>query len=137
MEWLLGEIGPERFVSIWPDVRKGFSEDSPLEKTALDAWDALWGVMAAGDSQYPVDPEVARLPRKRREVLKTIVSNPGISIYDLAKRTRRDYSRVLKDVRILAEMGEIESRPDPRSTRKAKQLVAVRSINTRLAGVAV
>jgi len=37
MEWLLGEIGPERFVSIWPDVRKGFSEDSPLEAFAAES----------------------------------------------------------------------------------------------------
>ncbi len=135
MEWLIGEVGPERFISIWPEVRTGFSTDSPFEKTALEAWDAVWGVMAAGDSQYPVIHGVARLPGKRREVLKTVVCNPGISIYELAKRLRRDYSRVLKDVRLLTEMGEIESRPDPRSSRKAKQLLPVRSINTRLAGI--
>lgn len=92
--------------------------------------------MAARDSSYPVSSEVARLPRMRREVLKTVVCNPGISIYELAKRTRRDYSRVLKDVRLLTEMDEIESRPDLRSSRKAKQLLPVRSINARLAGIA-
>lgn len=137
MDWLLGEIGSEKFISIWPEVRKGFSTDSPFETAILVAWDAIWGVMAAGDSQYPVSSRVARLPRMRREVLKTVVCNPGISIYDLAKRTRRDYSRVFKDVRLLTETGEIVSRPDPRSSRKAKQLLPVRSINTRLAGIAV
>ncbi|MEE9613604.1 MAG: hypothetical protein V3W31_01455 [Thermodesulfobacteriota bacterium] len=136
MDWLLKEIGTEKFISIWPEVRKGFSTGSALEKVVLDAWDAIWGVMAAGDSQYPVNPETAHLPRKRREVLKTIVCNPGISVYDLAKRTRRDYSRVLKDVRLLVEMGEVESRLNPLSSRKAKQLLPIRSINTRLAGVA-
>ena len=132
MDWLLREIGDEKFISIWPEVRKGFTANSPFERTVLDAWDALWGVMAAGDSQYPVSLEVARLPGRRREVLKIVVCNPGISIYDLARRTHRDYSRVLKDVRLLAEMGEVESRTDPRSGRKAKQLLPVRSINSRL-----
>ena len=135
MDWLLKEIGEERFISIWPEVRNGFDKDSPLEVTMLDAWDAIWGVKAAGDSQYPVSPEVASLPRMRREVLRTIVSNPGISVYDLAKRLKRDYSRVLKDVRLLAETGEVEIRPDPQSSRKAKRLIPVRSINIALAGI--
>jgi predicted transcriptional regulator len=91
--------------------------------------------MAAGDSQYPISSEVGSLPRMRREALKTIVRNPGISTYDLAKRLKRDYSRVLKDVRFLAEMGEVEVRPDPQSNRKAKRLVPVRSINSALAGI--
>ncbi|MCL0038547.1 hypothetical protein M1N10_06015 [Thermodesulfovibrionales bacterium] len=135
MDWLLEEIGSEKFISIWLEVRKEFSTDSPFETAALDAWDAIWGVIAAGDSQYPVSSEVSRLPRMRREVLKTIVCNPGINVYDLAKRTRRDYSRALKDVRQLAETGEIEIRPDPRSNRKAKQLLPSRSINAILAGM--
>lgn len=135
MDWLLGEIGDEKFISIWPEVRKGFTADSPFENTALDAWDAVWGVMAVGDSQYPVSFEVARLPGRRLEVLKMVVCNPGISIYDLARRTHRNYSRVFKDVQLLVEMGEIESRPDPRSGRKARQLLPVRSINNMLAGI--
>lgn len=73
----------------------------------------------------------------RREVLKTIVCNPGISIYDLAKGLKRDYSRVLKDVRLLTEIGEVEMRLDPQSSRRAKQLLPVRSINAQLAGIAV
>jgi len=136
MDWLLGEIGDENFISIWPEVRKGLDENSPLEASAVDAWDAIWVVMVAGDSQYPVSHEVASLPRMRREVLRTVIRNPGISTYDLAKRLRRDYSRVFKDVRLLAEMGEIEIRPDPQSNRKAKRLIPVRSINAALARVA-
>jgi len=49
----------------------------------------------------------------------------------------RDYSRVLKDVRLLTEMGEIEIRLDPQSSRKAKQLIPARSINAALAGLTV
>ncbi|MCC6543276.1 MAG: MarR family transcriptional regulator, partial [Nitrospirae bacterium] len=67
--------------------------------------------------------------------LKMVVCNPGISIYDLARRTDRNYSRVFKDVQLLVEMGEIESRPDPRSGRKARQLLPVRSINNELIGI--
>ena len=134
MEWLLKEIADEKFISIWPEVRKGFDKNKPLEASSLDAWDAIWGVIATGDSQYPVSADVARLPRMRRAVLKTVVRNPGTSIYDLAKRLRRDYSRVLNDVRLLAEMGEIEIRPDPQSSRKAKRLIPARSINAALAG---
>ena len=137
MDWLLGETGNEKFISIWPEVRKGVSTDSPFETTVRDAWDAIWGVMVTGDSQYPVSSEIARLPRIRREVLKAVVCNPGISMYDLAKRTGRDYSRVYRDVRQLAEMGEIVSRPDPYSRRKANRLLPVRSINAGLAGIAI
>jgi hypothetical protein len=137
MDWLLSEMGDEKFISIWPEVRKGFLTDSPFETAVLDAWDATWGVMVAGDSQYPVSAGIARLPRMRREVLRAVVCNPGISVYDLAKRIGRDYSRVLKDVRQLVEMDEIKSRPDPHSSRKAKQLLPVRSINAGLAGIAI
>lgn len=135
MDFLREEIGDEKFITIWPEVRKGFDKNIPLEASCLDAWDAIWGVIAAGDSQYPISAEVASIPRMRRAVLKTVVRNPGISIYDLAKRLRRDYSRVLNDVRLLTEMGEIEIRPDPQSSRKAKQLIPARSINTALAGL--
>jgi len=132
MEWLLDEIGTERFISIWPEVRKGFSTDSALAKTVLDAWDALWGVKAAGDSQYPIRPGIIQLARKRREVLKAIVSNPGISIYGLAKMTHRNYSRVFKDVRLLAEIDEVELRDDLCSRRKAKQIWPQHSVNIAL-----
>lgn len=134
MGWLREEIGDEKFITIWPEVRKGFDENRPFEAASLDAWDAIWGVIAAGDSQYPVSLEVARLPRMRRKVLIIVVCNPGINIYDLAKKLRRDYRRVLKDVCLLTEMGELETRLDPQSSRKAKQLVPVRSINAALAG---
>lgn len=133
MDWLIKEIGEDRFIHIWPEVRKEFDAKSPLDKASLNAWDALWGMIAAGDYQYPVSSEIAHLPRKRCEVLKVAVCNPGISIYDLAKKTSRNYSRVYKDVQQLIKMGEIEVRPRQGASRKAKQLIPVRSINARLA----
>ncbi len=134
MDWLMKEIGEDKFISIWPEVRNEFGADSPFEMMMRDAWDAIWGVMVAGDSQYPVSPEVAQFPRMRREVLKTVVTNPGISIYNTAKRLNRNYSRVLKDVHYLAGINEIESKNDPDSSRNAKRLVPVRSVNARLVG---
>jgi hypothetical protein len=134
MGWLLTELGDEKFISVWPQVRDEFSRDSPFETMMLDAWDALWGVKVAGDSQYPVSSELAKLPRMRREVLKAVVGNPGISVYALARDLRRDYSRVFKDVRLLIEMKEIQVRPDARSKRKIKQLLPARSVNAALAG---
>jgi hypothetical protein len=137
MDWLLGELGDEKFISVWPQVRQEFSADSPFETAMRDAWDALWGVKVAGDSQYPVRSELAGLPGKRREALKAIVRNPGISVYELARELHRDYSRVFKDVRLLIEMGEIQVRQDVRSNRKIKRLLPARSINTALAGMAI
>ncbi len=135
IDWLLSELGDEKFISVWPQVRGEFSSESPFELTMRDAWDALWGVKVAGDSQYPVSSELAGLPGKRREVLKAVVRNPGISVYALARELGRDYSRVFKDVRLLIEMKEIQARPDARSKRKIKQLLPARSINTALAGI--
>ncbi len=135
IDWLLKEIGEERFISIWPEVRKGLNASSPIETVSLDAWDAVWGVLAAGDSQYPVSPAIAYLPKKRREALQVVVCNPGISIYDLTKKTSRNYSRVYKDIQHLIKMGEIEDRPREGSSRKAKQLIPVHSINTKLSGL--
>lgn len=134
MDWLLGEIGRERFVTIWPEVRNGVGSDSSFGKTVLEAWDTIWGVIAAGDSQYPVSSGVGHLSGKRREVLITVVNNPGINIYTLTRRLQRDYSRVLKDVQLLTAMGEIGSIPDTDSNRKAKQLLSIHSVNTKLAG---
>jgi hypothetical protein len=137
MDWLLGELGDEKFISVWPQVREEFSGDSPFETAMRDAWDAFWGVRVAGDSQYPVRSGLADLPGKRREVLKAIVRNPGISVYALSRALHRDYSRVFKDVRLLIEMGEIQVRQDVRSNRKITRLLPVRSINTALAGIAI
>lgn len=134
LDWLHSELGDEKFITVWPQIRDEFSRDSPFEMTIQRAWDALWGAKAAGDAQYPVSSEVAALPRMRREVLKAVVQNPGISVYALAKELNRDYSRVFKDVSALIEMKEIQAREDMRANRKIKQLLPARSINTVLAG---
>ncbi len=136
MEWLLGELGEKKFISFWPLVREQFSKDSPFEIQIRDAWDALWGVKVAGDSQYPVRTRLADLPEKRREVLQAVVNDPGISIYALTRKLHRDYSRVFKDVRLLVAMDEIQIRHDVRSNRRITRLLPAHSINTALAGFA-
>jgi len=135
VRWLLHEIGEERFVEVWPGIRDEFSMDSSEERTAVNAWDAVWGMIAAGDSQYPVDPDVAMISRKRREILQLIVRNPGISAYSVAKKTGRDYSRIYKDIQTLIEKGMIESRPRVGSIRREMQLIPKRSGNSILAGL--
>lgn len=132
MRWLLHEIGEDRFVKIWPDIRIEFSADSLEEKTAMDAWDAVWGMAAAGDSQYPVLRDVAALSGKRREILRLIVCNPGISAYAVAKKTKRNYSRVYKDIQKIIAEGMAESRPMPGSARRELQIIPKRSGNAEL-----
>src|SRR3989338_143548 len=94
VRWLLHEIGEERFVEVWPAIRDEFSMDSSAERLAVHAWDAVWGMIAAGDSQSPVAPEVAMIPRRRREILHLIGRTPEMSAYPVAKKTGRDYSRI-------------------------------------------
>jgi len=105
-------MGSEWLVRHWPDLREGFSESDPLETQARDVWDALWGAYAVGDSQYPAHlmRTVAHLGKARRRLLREIVVEPGLSVYALAKRLRRDYSRVYKDVRLLETLGLVETR---------------------------
>lgn len=90
-------------------------------------------MIATGDSQYPVDPDVAMMSHKRREILRLVVCNPGISAYSVAKRTERNYSRVYKDIQMLIEKGMVESRPRAGSMRRELQLIPKMSDNARLA----
>lgn len=134
ISWLLREIGEDRFVKIWPSLRDGFDVSSPEERNAKDAWDAVWGIVAAGDSQYPVDAAVGDLSTKRREILKLVINRPGATAYAIAKETGRSYSRVYKDIGMLVEKGVIEARqPLPGSVRKERCIVPKKSINASLA----
>lgn len=134
MSWLLKEIGPDRFIKIWPLIRHEFSEKSSADRKVKDGWDALWGIITVGDSQYPVTLQVSVLSKKRREIMQIIVRTPGISSYEIAKETKRDYSRVYKDISMLKELGIVESIEKKGSVRKMRQLVPVHSVNARLAG---
>src|ERR1039457_259704 len=104
MRWLVDHIGEEKFVKRWPLLR-GSLEDSrdPLSMQRLEAWDAIWGILSVGDSQYPIRKEIVSLGRKKLDLLKTIVTHGVCSTYDLSKISGRNYSRVYKDVRYLVE----------------------------------
>jgi len=134
VRWLLDEIKEEKFIKVWPKIRKMFNGDSAEEKTAVNAWDAVWGMIAACDSQYPIDPNIAMISRKRREILQLVVGHPGISAYLVAKKTGRDYSRIYKDVQILIEKGMVEAIPQEGSIRRAIQLIPKKSCNAVLTG---
>jgi len=134
MRFLLQEVGKDHFVRIWPELHNSLSEDSPEDKRARDAWDALWGMMTVGDSQYPVSSAVSNLSKKRREVMRLIVGNPGTSAYGIAKITGRDYSRVHKDISMLMDMGIVNAIEGKDLIRKRRQLIPVHSVNAVLAG---
>lgn len=134
MSWLLQEIGVKRFINIWPEIRGGFRDDSPSDRAARDGWDAVWGMATVGDSQYPVTTDTAELPRKRREIMRLVVTKPGISAYEIAKTTERDYSRVYKDIQLLVCKGMVKSIKKKDSVRRERQLISARSVNAHLAG---
>jgi hypothetical protein len=104
VRWLVHQLGEVVFVKRWPMLREVLvAERDPLTAQRLEAWDALWGILAVGDSQYPVRQDIAQMGSKKRELLKAIVHHGSVSPYDLARTTGRDYSRIYKDVCSLVE----------------------------------
>jgi len=134
ISWLLHETGVKRFINIWPEIRDEFMDDSPSDRIARDGWDAVWGMATVGDSQYPVTLDTAELPRKRREVMRLVVTKPGISAYEIAKATGRNYSRVYKDIQLLVGKHMIISIKKEDSARRERHLIPARSVNAHLAG---
>ena len=86
-----------------------------------------------GDSQYPVTDKTARLSKCRKDLLKVIAESPGVSIYQLAKQTQRQYSRVHKDVALLVKEGILEVVKNKSEGRQISNVSAVESTNTKLA----
>lgn len=138
LRWVIQEVGKDFIVKRWPSIREViYDQYDPILTQRCEAWDAVWGTLSTGDSQYPVMEEVAILSKKRREVLKEVIANVGISIYDLAKHTNRDYTRVHKDVTLLKEKGLIESRRvSSGENREVASLLPVHSVNRDLAKMA-
>ena len=130
--FLIQEIGEEQFIKMWPKIRSYMSPNNTPEVNAITAWDAIWGVLAVSDSQYPVSEKIAAMGIKRRNLLKTINQEPGISIYTLSKLTKRDYSRVYKDTKELVRQGTLDSKESRENGRKIVHLFATQSSNTKL-----
>ena len=134
MRWLVDQVGEERFVKRWPLLRGSLQDvHDPIAMQRLEAWDALWGILSVGDSQYPIREEIISLGRKKLELLRTIVTHGVCSTYNLAKISGRNYSRVYKDVQYLVEEGLVSSYQGiSRENRRVNILRATFSVNSEL-----
>lgn len=129
---LIHEMGEKQFIKAWPAIRSLFDQQNQQDLKRLKIFDCSWGILAAGDSQYPVSQKVANLSKGQRALLSEVVTWPGISIYALHKRAEREYSRVFKEVKLLVEQQLIEIRKAVQSGRVVSCLFAAESINTKL-----
>ncbi len=138
MRWLFAELGEDMFLRLWPKVRETlfYGDLDAIGCLRRDAWDALWGIHAVGDSQYPLSDglDVIRIGRKRRQVLREAIRDVGVNIYQVSKRLKRDYSRVYKDVKRLEEAGLLRVIQENTARGRVNRLAPIHSINTKLAG---
>ena len=132
MKFILEECEKDRFIRDWPKIRSEFSVDQPLDLKPLETYDAIWGLWCVGDCQYPVSSTVARLSKRRKQIMRLTINEPGISIYNLAKKQSRDYSSVYKDVKYLIDQRLLDATAAKSRGRTIKKIVAPDSINTRL-----
>lgn len=131
---ILQGMGEKGFVAKWPNIRTLiFDAKERGDALRLRLLDAAWSVLVVGDSQYPVTDKTARLSKCRKDLLKVIAESPGISVYQLAKQTQRQYSRVHKDVALLVKEGILEVVKNKSEGRQVSNVSAVESINTKLA----
>jgi hypothetical protein len=133
--WLLDQIGDEGFIRRWPLVRSLLHDSQdPIAMQRLETWDAIWGILSVGDSQYPVIPEIVSLGRKKLGLLRIIVSHGACSTYSLYKISGRDYSRIYKDVQDLVERGLVTVHQKKTAKNRAVNILrAMFSVNSVLA----
>lgn len=110
--------GKKLFIKSWPTWRATGS--SLLSITKLHILDAAWGYMVAGDVSFPVDVRVTKFHPKKLSTLRALVRSEGTdSIYQLAKKTGRNYRRVHDDVRDFVKIGLVKLNEEIRSGRAA------------------
>ncbi len=134
LNFIINEYGQARFIKDWPEIRKDFHDDAPLDQKPLNAFDVIWGLLAVGDSQYPVSSTISNISKKRRDILRQAIEVPGISVYELAKKQKRDYSSVYRDVRYLINKTLIKAIKGFKNGRAQKKICVPDSMNTQLAG---
>lgn len=129
---LIREMGEKEFIKRWPSIRKLFDANNPGEYKRLLLFDAIWGILTTGDSRYPVSEQTASLSKGRLQILREVVRHPGVSIYTLSRKLGRDYSRIFKEVKMLASQKLLEIKKDRIRGRNVSRLFARHSINTEL-----
>src|SRR3989338_6821552 len=92
---LIALIGMRQFIKAWPLLRNT-DEINENKKAILDA---AWGFYTVGDVSFPVSPSVTRFHPKKLGTLSVLARSGGRdTIYQIAKKTGRDYRRVYHDI---------------------------------------
>lgn len=114
---LIELIGIRKFITVWPSLRIT-NELNETKKTILDA---AWGWYVAGDTSFPVYASATRFHPKKLGTLRVLAKSTGRdSIYQIAKKTGRDYRRVHDDIMDFVEDGIAIVATEIRNGRVAK-----------------
>lgn len=114
---LISLIGKRHFIKIWPSLR--MEPDLKADKKAI--LDGVWGFYVVGDVSFPVSVSVTRFHPKKLETLRVLAKTNGQdSIYQIAKKTGRDYRRVHDDIMDFVEDGLAIVDTDIRNGRTLK-----------------
>jgi hypothetical protein len=105
------------FLKRWPQWRR-LGTFNANKRIILDA---VWARDVIGDSSGPVCEAVLKFHPKRQATLRLLASHTDISsIYDLAKRTGRNYRRVHDDVVAYEAAGIVRLVSETRGGRMVK-----------------
>ncbi len=104
-------IGPLVFVAHYPDWRQLLTDENPRTRTKKCILDGLWSWRVCG-TVYMKNPTHGwfTLTKKQKQTFYCISEFGYESIYQVAKRMKRNYRRVYDDVKKLLELGIIQSR---------------------------
>ncbi|MDX8386655.1 MAG: helix-turn-helix domain-containing protein [Gallionella sp.] len=92
---LIALIGKEQFIKIWPL----FRIEDELKENKIIILDAAWGLYTVGDTSFSVSASVTRFHPKKLGTLRILAKSSGHdSIYQIAKKTGRNYRRVHDDI---------------------------------------
>ena len=92
---LIALMGKQYFIKSWPTLR----DEPELNKDKKTILDGAWGLYVVGDGSFPVSAKVTRFHPKKLGTLRILAKSDGQdSIYQIAKKTGRDYRRVHDDI---------------------------------------
>lgn len=92
---LIALIGKKQFIKLWPHLRM----NAVLKESKKAILDSAWGLYVVGDVSFSVSASVARFHPKKLATLRVLAKSSGHdSIYQIAKKTGRNYRRVHDDI---------------------------------------